>query len=63
MIALMMVSPIWGQVVGVFSVLTMASFIGIWIWAWRKHHKSSFDRLARLPLEDDIDAIAKEDRP
>ena len=52
MIALMMVSPIWGHVVGVFTVLTMASFIGIWIWAWRKRHRAAFDALSRLPMQD-----------
>ena len=58
-----MMDPFWGHLTGAVTVLLMLVFIGIWIWAWRRHHKSSFDRLARLPLEDDVDAIAKEDRP
>ena len=59
------INPIWGQVVGVFIVLMMISFIGIWIWAWRKYHKPTFNRMARLPLEDEpeADVSTKEDHP
>ena len=64
-------NPIWGQIAGVFIVLMLVTFIGIWIWAWRKKHKRVFDEMAQLPLELDekpiIDAHAgtdtKEDRP
>ena len=64
--------PIWGHIAGVFIVLMMITFIGIWIWAWRKKHKPMFDRLAKLPLELDEEPITeadprrvdtKEDRP
>lgn len=60
-------NPIWGHVAGVFIVLMMATFIGIWIWAWNKRHKRVFDHLARLPMEDDagggtIPPTAPEDR-
>ncbi len=24
----------------------------IWIWAWRKHHRATFQRMAALPMED-----------
>jgi cytochrome c oxidase cbb3-type subunit 4 len=61
-------NPIWGHIAGVFIVLMMVTFIGIWIWAWRKRHKATFDRLAKLPLELDEEKPAaladkKEDRP
>lgn len=42
-----------GNLVGVFIVVMMVVFIGIWIWAWRAKHKKVFDRMARLPLEED----------
>lgn len=62
-----MSDSIWGHVTGIVTVILMATFIGIWIWAWRKRHKSTFDRMARLPLEQDelpdSDVDAKEDRP
>jgi len=45
-------SPIWGQVIGVFTLIVMLAFIGIWIWAWHPRHKREFDSLSRLPLED-----------
>ena len=46
-------SALWGNLVGVSIVVLMVVFIGIWIWAWRGRHKKVFDRMARLPLEDD----------
>lgn len=45
-------NEIWGHVVGVIILLLMATFIGIWIWAWQKRHRKVFDRMARLPMED-----------
>ncbi|MCC6714208.1 MAG: cbb3-type cytochrome c oxidase subunit 3 [Gammaproteobacteria bacterium] len=30
----------------------MATFIGIWVWAWLPRHKRTFGWLARLPMED-----------
>jgi cytochrome c oxidase cbb3-type subunit 4 len=46
------VSPLWGHLAGVFTVLLMAAFIGVWIWAWLPRHRRPFGRLARLPMED-----------
>jgi len=46
-------SPFWGHLAGVMIVLMMLSFVGIWIWAWRKYHKAAFDRMAQLPMQDD----------
>jgi cytochrome c oxidase cbb3-type subunit 4 len=46
-------NPFWGHLAGVLIVLMMASFIGIWIWAWRKYHKPVFDRMAQLPMQDE----------
>ena len=47
-------NPVWGHVAGVFIVLMMVTFIGIWIWAWLPRHKRAFGRLSRLPMEDDV---------
>jgi cytochrome c oxidase cbb3-type subunit 4 len=62
-------NPLWGHVAGVFIVLMMLTFIGIWIWAWLPYHKRTFNRLSRLPMEDDaqpsnhaIPATRAEDR-
>lgn len=58
-------NPIWGHIAGAFIVLMLISFIGIWIWAWRKYHKPTFNRMAKLPMEDDpdFDVPTREDRP
>ncbi len=51
-------SPIWGHIAGVFIVLMMTTFLGIWVWAWRRRHRPVFDRLARLPMEDECNEDA-----
>jgi cytochrome c oxidase cbb3-type subunit 4 len=45
-------SPFWGHVTGVVTVVLMLVFIGIWGWAWLPQHKRKFDALARLPMDD-----------
>lgn len=55
-------NPIWGEVLGYVTVVMMALFIGIWIWAWRKRHKKVFDRMAELPMEDDLSGSTKDTR-
>lgn len=47
-----MISPVWGHVTGVVTVVLMVIFVAIWIWAWRKHHRTTFQRMAALPMED-----------
>ena len=58
-------SPVWGHVAGAFILLMMFTFIGIWFWAWRRYHKPTFNRMARLPMEDEDKAEtgAEENRP
>lgn len=53
-------SALWGNLIGVWTVLVMLLFIGIWVWAWRKRHKKNFDRMSRIPMEDS--ARAENDR-
>tara|TARA_R110002167_G_scaffold180956_8_gene381174 strand:- start:270 stop:485 length:216 start_codon:yes stop_codon:yes gene_type:complete len=38
---------------GVMTGILLFLFIGICIWSWSSKRKDSFDRMARLPLEDD----------
>lgn len=57
-------NPIWGPIAGVFIVVSMLAFIGIWIWAWLPCHKHRFGELARLPMQDEAGAAnATGDRP
>ena len=44
----------WGTTSGVITVLLMIVFIGIWVWAWRRKHKPVFDRMAAIPMEDEL---------
>ena len=41
-----------GHLAGVFTVLLMAGFIGVWIWLWLPRHRRTFGSMARLPMED-----------
>lgn len=45
-------SEVWGHVTGIFIVLMMVAFIGIWLWAWLPRHRRAFGLLAHLPMED-----------
>jgi len=45
-------NPVWGDIVGIATVIVMLVFIGIWAWTWLPHHQRKFDALARLPMED-----------
>lgn len=46
-------NEIWGHAIGVITLVLMLIFIGIWIWAWLPRHRTTFDRLARIPMHDD----------
>ena len=48
-------SPLWGHLAGIVTLVVMLVFIGIWVWAWRPYHKRKFDALAKLPMEDRVD--------
>lgn len=56
-------SPLWGHMVGVFIVVLMVAFIGIWVWAWLPQHRRAFNELARLPMEDDAAVATAEEQP
>ncbi len=49
-------NPIWGHLVGVSTLILMVLFVALWIWLWRKRHKPVFDRMAKIPMEDDLNA-------
>ena len=57
-----MMNPFWGHLTGAITVLLMLVFVGIWIWAWRKRHRSTFKRMAELPMEDKPDGAVVPDR-
>jgi cytochrome c oxidase cbb3-type subunit 4 len=42
-----------GTFFGLLTLLLMLLFAGIWTWAWSRKRRSSFDRAAKMPLEND----------
>ena len=43
----------------VLTVVMMAVFIGIVVWAWSVERRGSFDVAARVPLDDDEEPAAE----
>ena len=35
------------------TVASLATFVGIWVWAWRRSNAARFDAAARLPFQND----------
>ena len=42
-----------GTIRGLFTLVLLVAFLALVVWAWSKHRKADFDRLAHMPLEDD----------
>ena len=42
-----------GTIRGLFTLVLLVAFLALVVWAWSKHRKADFDRLARMPLEDE----------
>ena len=42
----------------IWTVVVFVLFIGIVLWAWSGKNKKAFDEAARIPLDDDIDAVS-----
>jgi cytochrome c oxidase cbb3-type subunit 4 len=51
----------FGLIHSVWTVLLVAVFAGIVIWAWSSRRKAKFDEAARMPLEDDDGEAARDD--
>lgn len=39
---------------GIMTGLLLLMFVGLWIWSWSAKRKPDFERMANLPLEDDL---------
>ncbi len=37
----------------VATLASLACFLGIWFWAWRRGNQSRFDEAAQLPFAED----------
>jgi cytochrome c oxidase cbb3-type subunit 4 len=38
---------------GVLTIVLIIAFLGLVVWAWSSKRKDSFDKLSRMPLEED----------
>lgn len=47
---------------GIFTLLLMAIFVGIVVWAWSSGRKADFEEAARLPLDEERGATTGESR-
>jgi cytochrome c oxidase cbb3-type subunit 4 len=41
-----------GLVRGLLTLVLFLAFMTLWAWAWNKNRQPDFDRMARLPLEE-----------
>lgn len=48
-----------GVVRGLLTLALMVLFIAYAIWAYSKRRKSTFDAMARLPLEEDSNPVSR----
>lgn len=55
-------SLVWGHATGIIILLMMMIFIGIWVWAWLPRHRTEFNLLAHLPMEDQADSHQLDDK-
>jgi len=37
----------------IVTVISLVTFVGIWVWAWSRKNKARFDEAARLPFLSD----------
>ena len=42
-----------GIIQAVWTIIVMVIFISIFLWAWSKRNKKSFDSASRIPMNDD----------
>lgn len=51
------------EIVRASLTLTLfVAFIVLWVWAWSKQRRPDFDAAARLPLEDEQQAVIRSER-
>jgi cytochrome c oxidase cbb3-type subunit 4 len=42
-----------GTLQGIGTILAMAAFVGVCVWAWSSKNKADFDEAAQLPFADE----------
>lgn len=51
------------MIFGIITLLLMLLFIGIVVWAWSSRRRGTYEKAARMPLEDDSPKETKERQP
>ena len=49
-----------GTINGLITAVLLVLFIAIWVWAWSSRNADKFDRMSRLPLEEESTANGQE---
>lgn len=44
-----------GTVRGLITAALIVLFVALIVWAWSSKRRATFERAARMPLEDDVD--------
>ena len=42
---------------GITTILAMSAFVAVFLWAWSRRRRDSFEAAAQLPLEEDADIV------
>ena len=45
---------------GILTAIIFVAFIGIWVFAWSSRRKADYDKMAKMPLEEDNKSTIKE---
>ena len=46
---------------GMALLMLIVAFLGVWAWAWSSKRKEDFDKMSKLPLEEDFGTIPERD--
>lgn len=41
-----------GLISGIITGSLIVIFLAVWVWAWSKSNKDAFDKMSKLPLEE-----------
>lgn len=44
---------------GIYTAIMLVIFIGIFLWAWSKRNKKTFEELSKMPLQNDQSNVLK----
>ncbi len=42
-----------GTLSGIVTAILLVLFVGVWVWAYSSRRREQFNKMARMPLEED----------